>query len=212
MINVLRSKYRSLSDDFILPLTGIQKTDKFDVKSYLFWEDYSIEDYKLVVKVEYGHRYDEFKQYLREVIFKSKESLVIQSFDFEGFSILIYDISNWSEDIELFLQGKYSKMSPIAKTVIEEYHTFYENGKPQMVMSIYASLFPTKVPVPKSILDGMTPIDYVIKHYIMVGAPDRIDLETVKILKERGELCSVYDKEAETLILESQNSTPVSVE
>lgn len=212
MVNVLKTEYWSKSDAFMLPLTGIQKTKEFDIKSYLYWDDYSIEDYKLIVKVEYGHRYEDFKQYLRDVIFSSKKSLVMQSFDYEGFTILIYDISNWYKDIEIFLTGKYSRMSEDAKSTIENYHIFYENKKPKVNISIYACLYPNIAPDPKSVLDNMTPIEYVIKHYVMVGKPDRIDLETAKAIRDCGELCSIYDKSKETLVLVSQNDSGVVVE
>lgn len=199
-VDVLLNSYWSKSDAFLLPFTGMKKVEEFDVGAFMFWENYTIEDYKLIVKIEYGCRYDEFETYLKERLLVESNK-VIQVYPYEGFSIFIFDIADWYEDIETLLNGKYSMFTRKAKDTIERYHMYYEDGKPQVDINIFTCLYPNSK---ESVLDGMTAIDYVIKNYIMVGTPSKLDLETAKIMKSGGQVCSIYDKKEETLVLDRQ--------
>lgn len=183
MIEVLNDHYKSKSDVFLIPLTGLKK-DGYKVQSFMFWRDYSIEDFNLVLKYEYKN-YDEFLDYARNQIFPklNKYGYLLESYDFEGYSLLILDISEWALDIEILLMGKYSKFSQEAKTMIEAYHMLPKKSQP---IDVWAALYPNKK---ANILDGLTPIEYVALHY-------GLDLES---LQKLGEVGSLYDKESETL-------------
>lgn len=184
MLEIIQTEYWSKSKAFILPLTGVPRTKTFAIDSYLFWDDYSIEDYILTVRMEYGHRYEDFLAFLTLHFFQTgRKGHITQSFDFEGFSILIFDISEYAFDIEQFLKGKYSKFSKEAKDVIRTYH---RKGKEGLPANIYACLYPF---IEADEFEKMTPIAYVAKYY---GFPE-------KDLKELGELCSIFDSEKETL-------------
>ena len=87
-------------------------------------------------------------------------------------------------DIQQFLTGKYSKMSKEAKSLIEKYHIFNIN---QIPIYIYGVLYPG-LQIDK--LEKMTPIEYVSHYY---------ELE-IDELKKGGEIGSMYDKMAETLL------------
>src|SRR3954464_1401080 len=109
---LLKKEYWSKSKFFLLPLTGIKKTKDFKVKSYIRWDDYSINEYNLIVKFIYGHKFDQFEEYMRENLSTSNKSkaFVTEIYDYEGFSVLIFDISEWASDINKFIKGRYSKI------------------------------------------------------------------------------------------------------
>lgn len=186
MIEVLSKEYWSKSEAFLLPLTGLQRSHKYSIKTYLFWEKYSIEDYHIIVEFTYNN-YDEFVGYCQKVIFPilDKSGYCIESHDFEGKSIFVLDIAEWASDIEMFLKGKYSRISDNAKEKIREYHTFYDKGA-KLLIEIAAALEPNyKFPI----LDGKTAIEYVAENYNL----------NIQDLQKIGELGSIYNKEKETL-------------
>lgn len=197
MIEIFKKEYWSKSKAFLLPLTGIKKTDDFDITTYVKWGDYSIDNYQLVVKVEYGHRYPEFQEYLKENVLAHRDAFAREVYDFEGFSVLIFDLSEWSQDVEKFIQGQYSKMSLTAKKVIQDFHIF---GNNQINITIWACLFPLSR---DPLIEDMTAVDYVIEHYILGKNPKPADHETASFLRKSGELCSLCQFEKETLELEA---------
>lgn len=187
MIEVIQPKNWSKSRAFILPLVGIPRTKMFNIESFMYWDDYTIEDYILIVKIEYGHKYEDFLAFLTLHFFQmGKKGHVTQSFDFEGFSVLIFDISEYAFDVEQFLKGKYSKFSKEAKEIIKDFH---RRGKDGVPINIASCLFPF---TEMEILEKMTPIEYVSKYY---GLP-------LKELRELGELCSTFDRDVETLLVD----------
>lgn len=197
MIEIFKREYWSKSYAFLLPLTGMPKTHDFEVAAYVKWNDYSIENYNLIVKIEYGHRYEAFLDYFSKVINENKKGFVTEVYDYEGFSILIYDISEWASDIRLFMRGKYSRMSKEAKEAVELFHIWYKNGKKKINVKIYSCLNPREE---QPLLDNMTAIEYASVQY-------GIDLEE---LEKVGEICSCCELERETLLLEpSQVDIPV---
>jgi hypothetical protein len=186
MVEVLKKEYWSKSEAFLLPLTGLTKSQKYGLKTYLFWNDLSIEDYYLILRFSWTN-YEDFVAYCRRVIFPvlDRNGYLVESHDFEGDTVLVLNISEWALDIEMFLKGKYSKMSRDAKDTITEFHTFYDKG-PKIMIEISASLEPNaKYPV----LESSTAIEYVAYNY-------GLDLAE---LKKIGELGGIYDKDKETL-------------
>lgn len=186
-VEILKSEYWSKSEAFLLPLTGISRTQKYPIETFLFWDDYSIENYNLMVKFTYDD-YDKFVEYCRKVIFPiwDKNGYVVESYDFGKETVFILDISEWAWDVQLFLAGKYSKMSKEAKEVVQDYHIFYTKGKPQIEIEIAATLDPYKK---YDLLDGLSSIEYVSEYY---GLP-------LPELQKLGEIGSIYDREKETL-------------
>jgi len=191
MIEVLKGAYWSKSEAFLLPLTGLTKTHKYPLKTYLFWDKYSIDDYFLILRFGWDD-YEEFVKYCQRAIFPvlDRNGYLIESFDFENETIFVLNISEWAFDIEFFLKGKYSKMSRIAKDIITEFHTFYDKG-PKILIEISASLEPNaKYPV----LGNLTAMEYVAENY---GLP-------LDELKKVGELGGIYDTEKETLTIKKE--------
>lgn len=186
-VELLRSEYWSKSQAFLLPLTGIGRILKYPVETFMFWDDYSIENYNLIVKFAYDD-YDTFVTYCRKVIFPiwDRGGYMVESYDFGKESVFILDISEWALDVQMFLAGKYSKMSRDAKETIQDYHIFYTKGKPQIDIEISATLDPTRK---HEILDGMNSIEYVSEFY---GLP-------LPELQKLGEIGGIYNKEKESL-------------
>lgn len=187
MIEILKKDYWSKAEMFILPLTGLSKSSKYVPEAFLFWDEYSIENFQLILKYSYGTDYEDFTNYCRKTIFPflDKKGYLVECYDGEGETVFILDISEWALDIELFLKGKYSKLSRDAKDVIIDFHTFYNKGA-KVPPEVLAILEPnTKY----KILDSMSGFEYVAENY-------GIDL---KGLMEVGELASLYDREKETL-------------
>jgi hypothetical protein len=184
----LKQEYWSKSQAFLLPLSGLAKTQIYKLESYLFWEKYSIEDYHLIVKFTYDN-YDEFVENCNKVIFPAldKSGYLIETHDVDNTCIMVLDISEWALDIELFLKGKYSKMSREAKELITTYHYTYANRKNNISIDIQAALEPNSK---YEVLGGLTPIEYVAETY-------ELPLEE---LRKLGEIGGIYSKEKETLI------------
>lgn len=186
MIELLKTEYWSKSEAFLLPLTGLARTQKYKIETYLFWENYSIEDYYLVVKFTYEN-YNEFVDYCRRIVFPvlDKNGYLVESYDFVNETVLVLNISEWAKDIEMFLVGKYSKMSRDAKDTIVEYHTFYDKGN-KIMIEIQAAIEPN---VKYDVLEKKTPIEYVAENYGL----------SYDELKKGGEVGGIYNKEKETL-------------
>lgn len=185
MVSVLKTEYWSRADAFLYPLTGLRRSEDYEMESYLFWNDYSIEDYRLIVTFRYNN-YDKFLQWCKDGIFPSldKRGYLVETYDIGDRSIFILDMSEWALDIDLFIQGKYSKFSKEAKEMIEKYHTFNKNKIP---IHIYAVLYPT---MKMKLLDNLSPIEYVAENYGI----SLIELEKL------AEIGSLYDEMSETLL------------
>jgi hypothetical protein len=196
MVEILKDKYWSKSEAFLLPLTGLSKTHKYNLKTYLFWNDFSIEDYYLILKFTWDD-YEAFLHYCRRVIFPilDKNGYLYETYDFDKESVFVLNISEWALDVEMFLKGKYSKMSRDAKDTITEFHTFYDKG-PKILIEISASLEPT---TKYDILGGMTPLEYAAENY---GLP-LVELKAV------GEIGGIYHKDQETLAIEEKQKEKV---
>lgn len=183
MIQLLEKK--EWCDDFLLPLTGLSKSQKFETKSYLFWNDINIYDYKLILTLS-AKNYPEMLMYCKNYVFPvlDKKGYLLENYDIDEKSIFVLDLSEWAMDIHMFIEGKYSKFSKEAKKIIEDYHTFDDN---KISIQLQSVLYPNK---PAALLDKMTPIEYVAKHY-------ELDLEDMQKI---GEIGSTFSRDRTTLV------------
>lgn len=189
IVEILKRKYWSKSDSFLLPLTGLKKSTLL-IKSYLFWDKYSIEDYNLILTLENSDDYDRSLQCKQIFPILDKNGYLIETHDEDDKTIFVLDISEWALDIEMFLKGKYSKFSKDAKELIEQYHKFNGNNIP---IYIYSVIYPN---LKIKLLDNMTSIEYIAKNY-------ELDLEEMNKI---GEVGTVYDTMAESLVLDSNGT------
>lgn len=189
MINVLRKE--NWSDAFLLPLTGLKSDTKFEIRSHLFWNEYTINDYKLILTFSCDN-YEEMVNYCRSYVFPvlDKKGYLLENYDVMGRSIFILDMSEWAKDIEMFILGKYSKFSKEAKNIIEKFHT-YGSGRGKLSVHIRSTLYPN---LPQGILGGKTAIEYVAAEYGLG--------EHLEEMKKIGEIGSIYKEINETLLTE----------
>lgn len=199
MINVLRKEYWNRADAFLTPLTGLRKDERFDPKSFLFWNDNTIHDYKLTISYN-NEDPDQCLAFCKKHVFPilDRNNYLLENYDVKGRTIFVLDISDWAVDIQHFLNGKYSKFSKQAKDMIENYHTF---AKDKIPIHIYAVLYPnTPMEMLGSISgirerrDWYTPIEYICR-------PDTYDLD-YDVIKKIGEIGTLYSVETESLLTE----------
>lgn len=187
MIHVLKTEYWSRADAFLLPLSGLSKDKKFGMKSYMFWNEHSIYDYKLTISFS-TEKYDELAIHCKKHVFPTldKKCYLMENYDMEDKSIFVLDLSEWASDIQLFLAGKYSKFSDEAKRQIERFHTYDKDNIP---IHVYAVLHPN---MPMELLDDMSPIEYICQE-------DTYKLN-YDIIKKMGEIGSLYESGKESLL------------
>ena len=187
MIELLKKE--NWSDAFLLPLTGLKKDKRFEMRSHLFWNEYNIHDYKLILTFSCDD-YDDMLDYCRKEVFPilDKKGYLMENYDIQGRSIFILDVAEWSKDIEMFILGKYSLFSERAKHAILRYHII-PGTKEDVPIHIYACLYPTTA---MSVLGNKSAIEYACSEY-------GFDYDEMKRI---GEIGSIYDKMRETLITE----------
>lgn len=188
--NVLKNEYISMSDNFLYPLLDIPKADDFDIKSYIFWNKFSVEDYYFIVTMSGDE--ESLKLFLPKLLqIVDKNTPVIEYYKMDERHILIIDMSYWASDIELFLLGKYSKFSKDAKNLIVKYHNIPGRIN-EIPYHIFAVLFPEKE---LAKLNNRSSLEYVADIY---------NLDT-DLLYKVGELGRKYDKLGETLLTNIDN-------
>jgi hypothetical protein len=192
-VNVIwDGEYWSKADAFLMPLTGLRRNLTYEPRAYLFWNEYSIENYNLIVRYDYPKGdYDKFLAFCQDYLFPTldKKGYLVESHDLNGeTTIFVLDIAEWAKDIELFLSGKYSKIGREAKELIERYHFF---NKASIPVHIYAVLYPKmRMAILEEDKVKYNPIEYVSKYW-------NLDLD---LLNQVGEIGSKYDRMEETLL------------
>lgn len=172
MINTLYDKYFQKSRSFLYPLLGISRQSYAPIQTYLALDDViSPEDKKLVCMFqnENSRRFRDFeeKMLVNNPLYMSSETYIVEP------SIYIFDFSNYSEDWNNFLNGKYSKLSKPFKDAIKNYY----GEKTAEYKYIDTYLYPEK---------------YFELYSNLLDLP-------VNTLSNIGELCNKYDPEKEKL-------------
>lgn len=123
-MSAINSKYFQKSSCFLYPLTGLSYNS--DVITYL---DY-INDYKLLIDAS-----NVTDEYFKTIIKICEEEIEP--------NLLLVDLSEWKLDIDLFLEGKYSKFSEKAKKTILSYWKFSNIPKePLDKFTAHVGLYP----------------------------------------------------------------------
>lgn len=189
MVELLKRKedHWSKADAFLLPLTGLGRNAKFECRSYLFWREYSIHNYNLILTFS-AEDYTGMLEYCKKYVFPvlDKKGYLIESYDMGDRTVFVLDMSEWAMDIEFFLIGKYSKFSKEARSIIEKFHALDGYKIP---VHVYATLYPN---VPMELLENMSPLEYVSQN-------DTYGFN-MSLMKEIGEIGTIYDEVAETLL------------
>lgn len=166
-------KYFQKSLFFLYPLLNIKGRDiEVPKNSYLILPDEFIseKDYKLICHFKKVKLYDIFeKKYITP--HPLLESILTPENEEED-ALYVFNLSSFKKDIDLFLKGKYARLSfKVKKNIINFYST-----KNKVYDYMDSFLFP---------------VDYYEVYSDILNVP-------VSILKETEELTDVYDKEKET--------------
>jgi hypothetical protein len=95
--------------------------------------------------------------------------------------VYVFDLKKSKDDFDLFLQGRYSKMSAIHKKIVKSYYGVYSSN------FVYVESF-------------LNPEKYFAIYSEILG----VDAEE---LRKVGELCSLPDMEMERLVIEINELT-----
>lgn len=146
--SLLQETYLQKSRIFLLPLTGLSKDKYFrEINTYMCSPDLTSTDYpegigfedKLLIvnysksyKVKQDNIYNQvtanFKNIsIEETGWDKYETKLMSNKTFSGLHetadelIYTFDLSNWSDDWNFFMKGKYSKISKRAKELVRNY-------------------------------------------------------------------------------------------
>jgi hypothetical protein len=177
MISSLYGKYFQKSRSFLFPALGIKKSSSFTPSGvYLSIEGkLTVEDKKLICAYK-AEDTDVFKTFERDVLLSNPLFECVVNAD--EFKLYIFNFEKYKEDWELFLKGKYSKLSKQLKKLIKDYYG--ETSSEYKYMETY--LYPERF------------VDVYAKL---------LNVE-MSLLKEVGELCDLYNPEKENLSIESK--------
>ena len=166
-------KYFQKSRFFLYPLLNIKGKDiEVPKNSYLILteEGISEKDYKLICHFKKVKLYDIFeKKYI--VNHSLLESILIAENEQED-AIYVFNLAAFKKDIDLFLKGKYGKLSYKVK---------------QKIISFYS----TKNMIYDYMDSFLFPVDYYDVYSNILNVP-------ISVLKEAEELTDVYNQEKET--------------
>lgn len=180
-VPVISPTYWKKSRGVLLPLIGVNDLPIYD--TYLYWDKYSIDNNQLILKVSGSSKEDIDKnintltQYM-----VSSNCYISEIFDYEGFSLCIIDMSYYQNDIDCFMNGKYSKFDSYSKKKIFDFWRDSNSGNVKSYIRVGMD------PLLKfKALDGISGKEYAEKQIDahidgdeIIGKFDTID-ETLKI-------------------------------
>lgn len=185
MIKKLYAKYFQKSRSFLYPLTGLSRKMPYPPRqTYVAWKDvYRPEDNKLIVVFDIGLETPAWKTFLEKRVYnsplffdtcQSEEEIINKNGEVikRQLQVVVYDFSFYSSDMDLFREGKYSKLSMEFKQKIRE---FYGYNSPEWAY-MESFVFPDK-------------------HFRRYADILNVDEE---LLREVGELCEKVDFNKET--------------
>ena len=161
----------------MFPALGIKKNSPFVPSGvYLAINDKIDVTHKRLICAYKAENTDVFRTFERDVILSN--SLFEYVIEADGFKLYIFNLSKYEKDYELFLLGKYSKLSKELKKLIREYYG--ETSSEYSYIESY--LYP--------------------ERFVGVYAK-LLDVE-VSLLIEVGELCDKCDPKKETLSIQEK--------
>jgi hypothetical protein len=180
-MNLVLNSYFQKSFWMLYPLLNIPKTVGYKpLNTYIkdVYLNISEHDYKLLLC---------YKHYRDEETFKSFESIYLlnnifykNSYQTNDYNIYIFDISYYKDDYDLFLQGKYSKLSKKVKEIINSYFSKSSSTKILYHPKINAYLYPNKN-VYKQIAEEIGETYETISSIKEVLNKPNLEKETLKI-------------------------------
>ena len=173
-ITSLYKDYFQKSRIFAYPLLGIEKgATATPIQTYMSWTNqYTIQESKLICT--YHLRNDmEFRNFEKHKLIGNKLFFDFKEIE-DNKGVYVFDFSNYAEDWNHVINGKYSKLSAFYKKNIEN----FIGRKSSNYAHIESFLYPKK---------------YYKMYSEMMGVNE-------SLLKEVGELCSLIDVDKENLV------------
>lgn len=172
MIKTLYVDYFQKSKVFLFPVLGISKKSyEAPSQTFIQWENmYGIDDRVLICIYE-DILSEAFIAFERDVL-SSNPMLLTSRVTKDGRAIYVFDMSKIGEDWDMFIAGKYSKLSGILKDAISSYY----GRKSKEYLYVASFLYP---------------FDFYHTY------AELLDIE-VEILEQVVELCDIYDAAQET--------------
>ena len=164
-------KYFQKSFNFLYPLLGFSK-NKFckPHQTFIEWEGVYTKDDKKLICVYKRNDSEQWKEFEKSMLIEHEMLDCCIPID-DKIVVYVFDLNTFRDDYEHFLNGRYSKMSKLAKQRITSYYGIHT---PEWVF-MESYIFPES---------------YFEKYSEILS----IDVE---ILKRVGELCEVYTPEKE---------------
>lgn len=176
------SKYAQKSKLFLLPLTGLKKdTHIKPVCTYVIDTERGITelDYKLIVPFTKDES-SEFSYYEDSYILKSKNLDITNYFETDKLCIYVFDLYEYKEDYDRFLEGKYTEFSTRTKSLINIYwgkvqgKKFYPHPKIEAYMSPMLETYERVARELASGPDYIELLDSLIKNKEILDKPDLV--------------------------------------
>lgn len=174
----LYDRYFQKSRTFLFPAIGIPRVSfTKGIQSYITWKNrIGKNDYVLTV-IYTGIRTPEFKKFEKEYLLKNPYLHLTYALQNGAFAYT-YNLRDFKEDWQHFLNGKYSKISETLKNKILKFYGY------QTPEGMYMTSF-------------LYPENYFNQYAELLGVDE-------ELLIGLGELCDPWDKEKELLIMNTK--------
>jgi hypothetical protein len=165
----LNTFYIQKSRIMLLPLLGLDPKDLKPATTYIAYKNIiSLQDYKLICG--YKRDDDQYYDYRNNVLFKHPNYETLYRGLYTDY--LVFDLSEYKKDFDVFLTGKYSKLSKRAKTAIKEYYNktrvapilLDTHLNPEEYHEVYANEFKVDVETVKEAYETLSPPDLIKEH------------------------------------------------
>lgn len=136
----IRLSYYSKSKNFLYPILGYRRNETYKCQSFLFFQHHSVLNGELITfYVNEGEEL--FRNY--EVTRIAPHPLLRGCYEVPRASVYVFDISGYSDDIQHFLCGEYSKFSKsLKKRILTYMDDDIEKTTPAPGRFSHAVLFP----------------------------------------------------------------------
>ena len=170
MMKDIYRKYFQKSFTFLYPLLQVMKKKYKPSQTYIEWEGVYDKDARKLICIYKREDSEEWREFEMDKLMNHPMLDSCMPLD-DNRVVYVFDYNIYRDDYDNFIKGKYSKLSTHAKTLLTSYYGIHT---PEWIF-VESYVFPES---------------YFDKYAEILG----ID---VKILKEVGELCEVYDSEKE---------------
>jgi hypothetical protein len=180
-IKSLYKDYFQKSRVFLYPLLEIKRgSSVMPIQTYVSWEGHYVPEDRKLICLYHLRDDEEFIRFEKQKLLGNHLFLDFKPVE-DDKGVYVFDLKKSKDDFDLFLQGRYSKMSAIHKKIVKSYYGVYSSN------FVYVESF-------------LNPEKYFAIYSEILG----VDAEE---LRKVGELCSLPDMEMERLVIEINELT-----